>query len=698
MGESPYSLFLRYSIVANKGRRVKAKLNTSSVRNRDSPPFRLEYILKQPSGHSRQTDMADVESSSAIQPLCIWTQASRNFAIQIPPEVIAQLATESLLAFKRVPRRGLETGGILLGRTEFLGDTTTFWIEGFAPIESEHRYGPSYLLSDSDSAHLQAGLAANGTASLGIYRSQTRSEHLAIQEADVGLFEKCFGRIDKLFLMLAPVTRLAAFYFPEDGNLKCVHQFVLVSSLSSVATQGRTSSQPVKVDAQASADTQGLHAKIARRSTDQVEALAVPVQTSEPYTPPEGLPTVYPSVDIAPAKNAHGRRLFAVYGLWVAAIGRQAAELYGDSRGILRAVKSRKWAFAALTVALLTIGLFSYSFRAAARPAPAPDHRAPNYLYLTVERNGPGLRLLWDGNSSAVRSATRAVLHIQDGDQQSDRELAPSQLLAGQIAYQPQHSAVTFRLNVYAGEPDAIGLLQVMLPPPPIAAPLAEQSIPQPIPQLSKKSRTIEHTPVRTVTHAEAPAPTSTPMARSNPTRAQKMQAQLPVVASTEMAKVSLPAARETSAPGGVEPSPWHTLTSANSDIPPSGRELTVRASTTSVPVSRWGGLLGKIPLVRRLRKHAKTVDAVPVKQPRPIVRIPGNQQLAAPVTVGVKVYVNEAGVVNQAEVVDYGDNPLSPTLVNAAVAAARNWTFEPPQVDDLPVASQLIIHFYFSP
>jgi hypothetical protein len=52
---------------------------------------------------------------------------------------------------------------------------------------------------------------------------------------------------------------------------------------------------------------------------------------------------------------------------------------------------------------------------------------------------------------------------------------------------------------------------------------------------------------------------------------------------------------------------------------------------------------------------------------------MPGEQQLIAPVTVGVKVYVNESGVVNDAEVVDYGDDPLSPTLANAALAAARN-------------------------
>jgi TonB family protein len=156
--------------------------------------------------------------------------------------------------------------------------------------------------------------------------------------------------------------------------------------------------------------------------------------------------------------------------------------------------------------------------------------------------------------------------------------------------------------------------------------------------------------------------------------------------------------AREPAPPTGVAESPGHSLTGAKNDISPSGRELAVRASTTPVPSSRWGGLLGKIPLVGRLRKQPKVVEAAPVNQPRPIVRMPGDQQLIAPVAVGVKVYVNESGVVSDAEVVEYGDDPLSSTLANAALAAARNWTFAPPQVDDIPVASQLIIHFYFSP
>ena len=128
-----------------------------------------------------------------------------------------------------------------------------------------------------------------------------------------------------------------------------------------------------------------------------------------------------------------------------------------------------------------------------------------------MERAGPALRLLWDGNSSAVRGATRAVLHIQDGEQQSDRELTPSEFMAGQFTYQPQHPAVTFRLNVYAGEPNAIGLVQVMFP----LSPITEAPSIQPIPQPAQNGRPSLQPPAKPVARAQEPAAQPAPTVQS---------------------------------------------------------------------------------------------------------------------------------------------------------------------------------------
>ena len=647
----------------------------------------MEYILKQKADDGYQTRMADVESPSATPPFCVWSQTSRNFAIHIPPEVIGGLCTESLVAFKRVPRRGLETGGILLGRTEFQGETTNFWIEGFAPIESEHRFGPSYLLSDSDFAHLQTELAKNATASLGIYRSQTRSEELAIQDADAGLFEKCFGVSDNLFLMLAPLPRIGAFYFREDGNLKCVHQFTLVSSLSSGATQGRTSTPHVNLQPPPSAGTHDVPPNITRNSTDQAAALIIASQRSDLIAPPGSVSRVNQGAENMPSQSP-GRRSSGTYGPWMTALRQRSTQLWSDSSGRISGVKLGSWMLAAFTLAFITASLFSHSFRR----SPAPNSQAANYLYLSVERAGPALRLLWDGNSPVVRGATRAVLHIQDGSQQSDKELAPSELRTGQFTYQPRQSAVTFRLNVYAGEPNAVGLVQVMFPPSPITATPAPESIPQ----SAQESRPIAPPPVKPIVRAEAPAAASATTIQSDDRRDHNTETKLAAVSSLEASNLSPTAVPEPSVP--AEGSGWHSLKSDRKDISPPGRELSVRASTKPVPGSKLGRLFGKIPLVGRLRKQPNAVEAAPVYQPKPIVRMSGDQELIGPVAIGVKVFINESGGVNDAEVVDYGDDPMSSTLANAALAAARDWTFTPSRVDDIPVASRLIINFYFSP
>ncbi len=401
--------------------------------------------------------MSHVESPSATQPFCVWTQGSRNFVVHIPVEVIANLGTESLVAFKRVPRRGLETGGILLGRTEFRDDTTTFWIEGFAPIESEHRFGPSYVFSDSDLAHLQAELTKNGSASLGIYRSQTRSERLAIEDADVALFEKCFGQADILFLMLAPVLRTGAFFFRADGDLTCVHQFPVVSSLSAVVAHGNNFPPHLKLHAppRHSADREG--------ALVIASPLVVATQSSGQIAPQDAVSITSPDTEITPSENPRAPRF-----------GQQATALWSDRRGHSSIVKFTKLG----ARSRYPIGRYrggAIRTPALGSPSPFRGARSPGIRLLYCSGwNGPvrvcGWR--WDGNSSTVRGyGAHAVLHIQDGDQQSDRELASSEFTAGQFTYQPQHPEVTFRLNVYAGE-NRLQLVwfRVMFPQSPMGA------------------------------------------------------------------------------------------------------------------------------------------------------------------------------------------------------------------------------------
>src|SRR5581483_11654984 len=127
--------------------------------------------------------------------------ATAGLKIQFNPDVIYRLNAAVMEGFKLVPRRGLEVGGLLLGRV----DAGTVVVDDFAPVASEHQHGPSWLLSEKDKEQLADALSkANDpdkpTRVVGMYRSQTRAG-FAPSEEDIAVFKEHGGSI---FLLVKP--------------------------------------------------------------------------------------------------------------------------------------------------------------------------------------------------------------------------------------------------------------------------------------------------------------------------------------------------------------------------------------------------------------------------------------------------------------------------------------------------------------
>ncbi len=108
-------------------------------------------------------------------------------------------------AFTAAPHRGAETGGILLGRRE----EDRLVIEDFEPVPSDHRFGPSYRLSDNDRELLRETLqwsrneAPPGLSVLGFYRGHTLSE-FALSQEDEDLLRSEFAGDEDLVLLVRP--------------------------------------------------------------------------------------------------------------------------------------------------------------------------------------------------------------------------------------------------------------------------------------------------------------------------------------------------------------------------------------------------------------------------------------------------------------------------------------------------------------
>jgi hypothetical protein len=140
---------------------------------------------------------------------------------------LRMLAIDGLVALRR---RGLEVGGILLGETSG-GEVH---IDAFVEVPCEHRYGPSYTLSEGDLEKLRELLAeprGETLRVLGFYQSFTSREPV-IDEAGEALMRLHFYRGDAVYLMLQPMSvekcltsvRLAhdGRVLPESGEVTVV--------------------------------------------------------------------------------------------------------------------------------------------------------------------------------------------------------------------------------------------------------------------------------------------------------------------------------------------------------------------------------------------------------------------------------------------------------------------------------------------
>ena len=153
-----------------------------------------------------------------------WEVPGKPVCVRITSDVAARLAMAVREGFKALPRRGLETGGLLIGSRRS-GEPAVVEIDDFEPIESEHAAGPAYLLSEVDRRLLETRIKAHDAAGkraavVGFYRSHTRPD-FAITKEDAGLFSAYFRNSSDVFLLIKPNEGgppLGGFVIREEGK------------------------------------------------------------------------------------------------------------------------------------------------------------------------------------------------------------------------------------------------------------------------------------------------------------------------------------------------------------------------------------------------------------------------------------------------------------------------------------------------
>jgi len=330
-------------------------------------------------------------------------------AIHVNLDAVDRIGQEVMSGFGKVPRRGAEVGGILLGTIDE-GEKPVVRIEDFMPVPVEYRFGPSWLLSDGDEAHFAEALgqvSAGEARPVGLVRSNTRPEQKLTSE-DIALLDRYFHERPLVMLMIRPfATRpsVAAFYATTEGSFE-------------------TGMAP------------GPEFPFRRRALKATEEEThVPAALStEPHTvaePPGEMTREPAAVPLATAFSP----IRALESL----------------PAIVRMERPSAWIWVPLSFIFLLLGLL-LGFQAALAFRDRGMSANPYDLKLTVAKSGNNLTVKWDHSAPAIRSAQRGTLYIDEGAQERPVELGTTELTSGSVVYSPASNRVEFRLQVFPND------------------------------------------------------------------------------------------------------------------------------------------------------------------------------------------------------------------------------------------------------
>ncbi|MGH9582789.1 MAG: hypothetical protein ACRD4O_07635, partial [Bryobacteraceae bacterium] len=155
-----------------------------------------------------------------------WTHPDGTFRIDYSLSVFHEIDFYAGEGFRRIPHGGMEMGGLLFGEHA----EGSARIEAFRPIECEHAFGPSFVLSDRDLQTLEQQLAdakadpdLSALVPLGWFVAHTRSD-LAVNERELAWFDRLFPQKGKITVLAKPErfqpTRFAFLIRAQDGRLE----------------------------------------------------------------------------------------------------------------------------------------------------------------------------------------------------------------------------------------------------------------------------------------------------------------------------------------------------------------------------------------------------------------------------------------------------------------------------------------------
>ncbi|MGQ9916640.1 MAG: hypothetical protein ACUVS7_04405 [Bryobacteraceae bacterium] len=345
----------------------------------------------------------------------VFESRTPKLRVQIDFGVVDKIASEALRGLGALPRRGIEVGGLLLGRADSPQMPGTVRIEGCVPFACEHLYGPNFQLSPKDRegfSQLVDSWQRTRNASLyavGLYRSHTRGE-LELTQEDVELLDAFFPQAYVVCLLVRPfairageaalwLRRGGAFHTGPPAQTFPFRRKELGGGDAPQGVSTLTPQRTAPPTARAGADAAAQQAATESGEPAVVETL-LGGGSAAPSHPPE----------------ARGRSGW----LWL------ASSVLFFLTGVLVGIH-------------LTGGW--------PRPAAVAPPADPYSLNLSAVQFGETIHFRWNPNAPALLACRSASLVIRDGNNTKILDLRKEDLARGTLIYRQVSSDVQFRLE-----------------------------------------------------------------------------------------------------------------------------------------------------------------------------------------------------------------------------------------------------------
>jgi len=356
-----------------------------------------------------------------------WSVPDLDLKIVVSETALESLRRAAVVGLQKIPRRGLEIGGVLFGRREGNRVEIHQWRE----IECEHAYGPGFRLSEKDEKALAALLETakedptlGQFEAVGLFRTRTRGE-ATVSDEDAALFDRHFPEPWQVLFVVRPYmyepARAGFFVRDRQGRL------ITGVPAAELRLEVRRRRLPLDFDP-------SERPKPKTPETAQAPPRPAPASPPGPGAGPGPPPvpgTIAPPPAVPQAYEPPGGRSVPV----------PEPRPYPGTAGAGRRRSGRRTAAIAVGAALAALALILIAPVLSEQPATAG-------MELDVRELGDQLIVEWNPEAEAIQKAESAALLITDGGDRRLIELSPAELRGGSITYQGTGAEAVFALRV----------------------------------------------------------------------------------------------------------------------------------------------------------------------------------------------------------------------------------------------------------